>query len=52
MWLVYGIIFGSIAISGNLSVQSAKNSNHAGQTNTVVGQHQAVPQASQETSTD
>ena len=52
MWLVYGIIFGSIAISGNLSVQSAKNSNHAGHTNTVVGQHQAVSQASQETSTD
>lgn len=52
MWLVYGIIFGSIAISGNLSVQSAKNSNHAGHTNTVVGQHQAVPQAPQETSTD
>jgi hypothetical protein len=52
MWLVYGIIFGSIAISGNLSVQSAKNSNHPGQINTVVGQHQAVPQASQETSTD
>jgi hypothetical protein len=48
MWLVYGIIFGSIAISGN--VQSRKNSELPKQTNTVVGQHQAaIAQASEET---
>jgi hypothetical protein len=52
MWLVYGITIGSIAISGNINVQSAKNSNHPNQTDTVVGQHKAVPQASQNTSTD
>jgi hypothetical protein len=52
MWLVYGIIFASIAISGNINVQSAKNSNHPDQTHTVLGQHQVVPQPSGETSTD
>jgi hypothetical protein len=52
MWLVYGIIFGSIAISGNINVQSGKGSNHPNQTNTVVGQHDAAPQPSQHTSTD
>jgi hypothetical protein len=48
---VYGIIFGSIAITGNLNVQS-RNSNHPDQTNTAVGQHEMTPKPSQTISTD
>ncbi len=45
MWLVYGIIFGSIAISGNINQQSVKNSsNQPHHTNAVVGQQEAVSQ--------
>lgn len=44
MWLVYGIIFGSIAISGNINQQSVRNSNQPSHTNAVVGQQQAVSQ--------
>jgi hypothetical protein len=51
MWLVYGIIFGSIAITGNLNVQS-RNSNHPDQTNMAVGQHEMTPKPSQTISTD
>jgi hypothetical protein len=41
MWLVYGIIFGSIAISANINQQTVRNSNQPTHT-TVVGQQQSV----------
>jgi hypothetical protein len=52
MWLVYGIIFGSIAISGNMNLQSTKNSNQPNHTNTVVGQQEAASQPFRGASTD
>ena len=44
MWLVYGIIFGSIAISGSITHQEIKNSNQPNRINAVVGQQATVPQ--------
>jgi hypothetical protein len=52
MWLAYGIIFASIAISGNMNLQSARTSNQPNHTNTVVGQQEAVPQSSRGAGTD
>jgi hypothetical protein len=45
MWLVYGVIFASVAISGSITQQTTKNEpNHI---NTVVGQHETVSGPSQ-----
>jgi hypothetical protein len=52
MWLAYGIIFGSIAISWNMNLQSARTSNQPNHTNTVVRQQEAVSQSSRGASTD
>ena len=52
MWLVYGIIFGSIAISGNINQQSARSSNQPIHANAVVGQQQAASQPFKGASTD
>lgn len=38
MWLAYGIIFGSIAISGSMTQQAVKSSNEPNHINAVVGQ--------------
>jgi hypothetical protein len=47
MWLVYGIIFGSVAISGSITQQEIKSSKPPNHINAVVGQHTTVPQAFQ-----
>jgi hypothetical protein len=52
MWLVYGIIFGSIAISGNINLQSAKSSNQPNRTNTIVEHQEAVTQPFEGARTD
>jgi hypothetical protein len=52
MWLAYAIIYGSIAISWNINLQSARNSNQPNHTNTVVRQQEAVSQSSRGASTD
>lgn len=53
MSLVYGIIFGSIAISGNINQQSVKNSsNQPHHTNAVVGKQEAVSQPFPAANTD
>jgi hypothetical protein len=52
MWLVYGIRFGSIVISGNSNLQSAKNSNQPTDTNTAVVQQEPASQSIQGASTD
>jgi len=44
MWLVYGIIFGSVAISGSITQQAIKGSNQPNHVNAVVGQQETVPQ--------
>lgn len=44
MWLVYSIIFGSVAISGSLTQQSIKNSNQSNQVNAAAAQQETVPQ--------
>jgi hypothetical protein len=44
MWLVYSIIFGSVAISGSLTQQSIKNSNQPNQVNAAAAQQETVPQ--------
>jgi hypothetical protein len=43
-WLVYGIIFGSVAISGSITQQSIKSSNQPNHINAAVGQQATVPQ--------
>jgi hypothetical protein len=52
MWLVYGIIFGSVAISGSITQQAIKSSNPPNQANIVVGQQEAVSQPSRPANTD
>lgn len=52
MWLVYGILLGSIAISGNSNLQSSKNLQQASRDNSIVVQQEAVSQPSRGTSTD
>jgi len=47
MWLVYGIIFGSVAISGSITQQAIKASNHPSHVNAVSGQQETVPQPSE-----
>ena len=44
MWLVYGIIFGSVAISGSITQQAVKSSNQPNHINAVVGRQATVPQ--------
>ena len=44
MWLVYSIIFGSVAISGSLTQQWIKNSNQSNQVNAAAAQQETVPQ--------
>ena len=44
MWLVYGIIFGSVAISGSITQQAIKSSNQPSHINAIVGQQETVPQ--------
>ena len=44
MWLVYGIIFGSVAISGSITQRAIKSSNQPNHINAIVGQHETVPQ--------
>ena len=44
MWLVYGIIFGSVAISGSITQQAMRSSNQPNHINAVVGQQKTVPQ--------
>lgn len=51
MWLAYGVIFASIAISGNMNLQSARTSNQPNHTSTVAAQQEAVPQPSRGAST-
>lgn len=52
MWLVYGILFGSIVISGNSNLQTARNSNQTNDASTAVVQQEPVSQAIQGASTD
>jgi hypothetical protein len=52
MWLVYGILLGSIAISGNINLQSSKNLQQASRDNSIVVQQEAVSPPSRGTSTD
>jgi hypothetical protein len=52
MWLVYGILLGSIAISGNSNLQSVRNSNQPNHTNGAVVQQDAASQSIQGASTD
>jgi len=52
MWLVYGILLGSIAISGNINLQSFKSTQEASRTNNIVAQQEAVSQPSRGISTD
>ena len=52
MWLVYGIIFGSVAISGSITQQAIKSSNPPNQAHIVVGQQEAVSQPSRPANTD
>ncbi len=52
MWLVYGILLGSIAISGTINLQSAKNLQQADRNNDIVVQQEAVSQPSSEISAD
>jgi len=44
MWLVYGIIFGSVAISGSITQQERKSPNQPNHISAVVGQQATVPQ--------
>jgi hypothetical protein len=44
-WLVYGILFWSVAISGSITQQANKNSNPPSHANTVVGQQELVSQS-------
>jgi len=44
MWLVYGIIFGSVAISGSITQQAIKSSNQPNHINAVFDQQETVPQ--------
>ena len=52
MWLVYGILLGSIAISGNSSLQSSKNLQQENHDHKIVVQQEAASQPSRGTSTD
>lgn len=52
MWLVYGILLGSIAISGNINLQSSKNLQQTSRDNSTVVQQEAASQPSRGTSTD
>jgi hypothetical protein len=52
MWLVYGILLGSIAISGNSNLQSTTSSSQPNHTNSVVVQQEAVSQSFQGASKD
>lgn len=47
MWLAYGIIFGSVAISGSMTQQAVRSSNQPNHINAVVGQQPPVPQSFQ-----
>ena len=51
MWLVYGILMGSIAISGNINLQSSKTPQQTNSDNDIV-QQESVSQPSHGISTD
>jgi hypothetical protein len=51
MWLAYGILLGSIAISGNSNLQLSKSSQQTNRDNNIVVQHGAGSQPSRGTST-
>jgi hypothetical protein len=52
MWLVYGILLGSIAISGDRHLQSSRSNQEAARNNHIVVQQEAVSQPSRGISTD
>ena len=52
MWLVYGILLGSIAISGNRHLQSSGSNQEAARNNNIVVQQEPVSQPSRGISTD
>ena len=52
MWVVYGVIFWSVAISGNINQQASRNANPPNHTAAVVGQQEAVSQPFPGTSQD
>jgi hypothetical protein len=52
MWVVYGILLGSIAMSGNNNLQSTNSSNQPNHTSSVVVQQKAAPQSFQGPGTD
>jgi hypothetical protein len=52
MWLVYGILLGSIAISGSRHLQSSRSNQEATHDNNIVVQQEAGSQPPRGTSTD
>jgi hypothetical protein len=52
MWLVYGVIFWSVAISSSINRRDVKDSNQPNHINAVVGQQAAVPPLTRGISTD
>lgn len=52
MWLVYGMLLGSIAMSGNGNLQSASNSNQPNHANSAIVQQEVASQSPQGTSVD
>jgi hypothetical protein len=52
MWLAYGILLGSIAMSGNSNLQSTRSHHQSKQTNSVVVQQDALSQSFQRERSD
>ena len=52
MWLIYGLLYGSIAMSGTFNQQSEKNSSLPNQASSVVGQQEAASRTLSEASRD
>lgn len=52
MWVLYGFIFWSVAVSGNVNQQAGRSANSPNHTDVVAGQQDAVSQALREASRD
>lgn len=52
MWVLYGVIFWSVAVSGNINQQAGRNANPPNRTDAVVAQQDAVSQPFRGTSRD
>jgi hypothetical protein len=52
MWVLYGVIFWSVAVSGNINQRAGGNANLPNHTGAVVAQQEAVSQPSRGTSMD